>query len=89
MAGPARGAGNALLGIISGIAVKSRKHTAGNSIWKHDQDSMLVCFRESPFKNEFDDLMEKLSTTVCNNILWGWNSELLHVCIRKAIRQLK
>ena len=49
---------------------------------------MLVCFGKPALEDELNDCMVQLPSTVCYDVCWWWDPELLHISISKAIRQL-
>jgi len=49
---------------------------------------MFVCLCKPALKDEPDDRMAKLPTAMCEDVWWGRDSELFHICIGEVVRQL-
>lgn len=77
-----------LFRVISGIAEETRKHPSFNSVWEFDYDSIPVCLSEASLEDELNNGMDQLSFAVREDIGCGCHSELLLICICKAIWNL-
>jgi len=49
---------------------------------------MLVRLRKLTLEDELDNCMTELSMAVCEDVWWGGDAKLLHICICKVIRKL-
>jgi len=50
---------------------------------------MFVGLRKPSLEDELDDLMVELSAAVCEDIQGWGDTEPLHICIRKVVRELR